>query len=59
MILIWVALIFGIYYLFVNKGTANIRFNGNKDPEEVLKERYVNGEIDEEAYKRMKETINL
>ena len=29
-----------------------------KSPEEILKERFVNGEIDEETYLKMKDTLN-
>jgi uncharacterized membrane protein len=29
-----------------------------KSPEEILKERFVNGEIGEETYLKMKETLN-
>ena len=58
MILLLLFLGFGIYYLVTNKGIANIKLNGSKTPEEILMNRYVNGEIDEETYARMKETIN-
>ena len=52
MILIWVLLGFAIYYLVKN---GKIGDGGNKNKEnavEILKMRYINGEIDEEAYKR-------
>jgi len=52
MIFIWVLLGFAIYYLIKN---GKIGDGGNKNKEdsvEVLKMRYINGEIDEEAYKR-------
>ncbi|MBN4050741.1 MAG: hypothetical protein COA82_06425 [Alkaliphilus sp.] len=58
MMLIWVLLGFGIYYLITNKGNLNVNLNGNRTAEETLKERFVNGEIDEETYKKMKATIN-
>lgn len=45
-----------VYYLLKNKDIKKI-LNSNKTPEETLKERYVNGEIDEETFKRMKETL--
>lgn len=45
------------YFLFYNKGNYNIQFPNRKSAEEILKERYVNGEIDEETYKKMKEII--
>lgn len=46
------------YFLFFNKGNSRIQFPNSKSAEETLKERYVNGEIDEETFKRMKDTLN-
>jgi putative membrane protein len=48
----------GAYFLFFNKGNSKIKFPNSKSAEETLKERFVNGEIDEETYKKMKETLN-
>ena len=47
-----------IYFLFSQNGMSKIKFAGNKSPEDILKERFVNGEIDVETFKRMKETLN-
>lgn len=47
-----------IYFLVVRTGSSSFKFTGRKSPEDVLKERFVNGEIDEETYKKMKKTIN-
>jgi putative membrane protein len=58
MILFLVLIGFGIYFLFFNNGKSNIKFPNSKSPEEKLKERFVNGEIDEETYKKMKETLD-
>lgn len=44
-----------IYYFARNKDTA--KFFGKLSSEETLKERYVNEEIDDETYKKMKETL--
>ena len=46
------------YYMFFNKGNAKIQFPNSKSAEETLKERFVNGDIDEETFMRMRETLN-
>lgn len=58
MMFIWLLLGFGIYYLVTNKNRANTRSTYSKTPEEILKERYAIGEIDEETFERMKKNIN-
>lgn len=57
MIFIWILLGFGIYSLLKNTGGVNLKLDHRNDPEETLKQRYVNGEIDEETYTRMLKTI--
>ena len=58
MILLWVVIGVGIYYLAKNNGwTAPSLMPNDKRAEDILKQRYVNGEIDDETYKRMFETI--
>jgi len=57
MILIWVIIGFAIYYLVKNNGLTVPLATDGKRAEDVLKQRYVNGEIDDETYKRMFETI--
>jgi uncharacterized membrane protein len=57
--MIIVALLIGVavYYLLTGDnpvGKGPVRGNG---PEDKLKERFVNGEIDEEEYIRMKEVL--
>ncbi len=53
----WLLLIgAGIVIYFVVKD-KKIDLGGKNEAEEVLKRRYVNGEIDEETYLRMKENI--
>ena len=44
-----------LYYGF--RGTVNAPNFYKKDPNETLKERFVNGEIDEQTYLQMKETL--
>ena len=58
MILLWVIIGIAIYYLVKNNGWTgpSLRLN-DKSAENILKQRYVNGEIDDETYKRMYETI--
>lgn len=48
----------GAYFLFFNKSSSKIQFPNSKNAEEILKERFVNGEIDEETFKKMKITLN-
>lgn len=50
----WLIIGLIIYSFFKEKGTSFINID---NAESKLKERYVNGEIDEETYLRMKETI--
>ena len=59
MIFIPILLLVGVvvYFLVVNRNGSNFRFPGRRTPEDILKERFVNGEIDEETYLRMKETL--
>ena len=57
MILIWILLGVGIYYLFVEKGAIDFKKNKEKDAEDALKLRYVKGEIDDQTYEKMKKLI--
>lgn len=54
MIIFWLGAAFLIYYLYQN-GSFNT--SARKNPEALLKERFVNGEIDEATYLQMKETL--
>lgn len=59
MILIWALIGFAIYYLITeNKDDSKNKNNTKKDPVEILKLRYVNGEIDEETYHRTRKVLN-
>lgn len=62
MILVWVIVGFGIYYFMKNNtndtGSCCSTSKNQKNSEEILKERFVNGEIDEETYLKMKNTLN-
>jgi uncharacterized membrane protein len=50
-------LVIGLVLYYVFKGSRNLSNFNNNDPAEILKARYVNGEIDEQTYLEMKETI--
>jgi len=54
MIIFWIGAAFLIYYLYQNR---SLRTSTGKNPEELLKERFVNGEIDEATYLQMKKTL--
>lgn len=45
-----------VYYSTNQKGTGALQI-GKKTPEELLKERFVKGEIDESTYLQMKDTL--
>ena len=58
-ILFLVLIGFGLYYFMKNDTNSYCSMNQKKkSPEEILKERFVNGEIDEETYLKMKKTLN-
>ena len=51
-------LVLAVFY-FMFKDDHKINFNSNQNnPEQKLKERYINGDIDEETYLKMKSVIN-
>lgn len=51
--LLWIAAGVLIYYLFFK----DTKGSSHSAAEEMLRQRYVNGEIDEAQYNRMKETL--
>lgn len=57
MILTFLLLGFVIYFIVTNKDAQDFKFSSKKNPEEILRERYVNGEIDEDTFKNMKEVL--
>lgn len=57
MILFWLLIGFGIYYFLISKKDVNLGNSHKTRPEEKLKERYVNGEIDEETFNKRLKTI--
>ncbi len=56
MLLFWLVIGFGIYYLFTNRD-EEIRSEGQPTAEDKLKERFVNGDLDTETYQRMLKTL--
>ena len=58
MIIVWLLIGFGLYYFLKNDEAAKIKYKNGSTPDDILKERYVNGEIDEATFKKMKITIN-
>jgi putative membrane protein len=57
MIFTWIFIGLAVYY-FINKDKKNkMVFTNGGSPEDKLKERYVNGEIDQATYEKMKMTI--
>lgn len=57
MILIWILIGIAVYYFIKDNRNAERKKSGQKDAVEVLKLRYVNGEIDLETYKKTMEVI--
>lgn len=58
MILFLILIGLAVYYLVKNDGQADNRNKNNKNAVEVLKLRYVNGEIDQETYRRTLDVLN-
>ncbi|WP_422487235.1 SHOCT domain-containing protein [Gudongella sp. DL1XJH-153] len=57
--MIIVALLIGVavYFLVTGDNPVKQRESSKMNPEEKLKERFVQGDIDEEEYLRMKEVL--
>jgi putative membrane protein len=53
MLLLWIAIGVIVYYVFIKDSKSSSGLHA----EDILKQRYVNGEIDETTYNRMKETL--
>ena len=58
MIFFWIILIGVLYYLFHDRLPGKDTAKCSSTPEAILKNRFVNGEIDEDTYKRMITTLN-
>lgn len=57
MIFVWIIIGLLIYYMYKNNSSVSINSEKKSSSLEVLKHRYVKGEIDDETYERMKKII--
>lgn len=57
MFLIIILLLVGGYYLFRQTSSNRLCQVKKSDAEEILKQRFASGDIDEDTYNRMLETI--
>lgn len=57
MFLVIILFLVGGYYFFRQSGNTGAKHNGISNAEEILKQRFVSGEIDEDTYLRMLKTI--
>lgn len=57
MILFWILLLMAAYYLFGDNKKFSQRQSQGTEAEEILKMRYVKGEINEETFEKMKKNI--
>lgn len=57
MIFFWILIIAVIFYWFRDHETTKTTNHNDHSPEAILKERFVNGEIDEVTFEKMKKTI--
>lgn len=58
MIILWILLGVGIYYLFIKKEGIDLSLNNRQnEAEKVLQLRFVNGEITQEEYEKMRKII--
>jgi uncharacterized membrane protein len=58
MFLIWLLIIIVIlYFAFKNKGVWNKEDQKNDESLDLLKQKYINGESDEDKYKKMLEVL--
>lgn len=54
---IWIILIIvGIYFFYNNNHSVN-KFMKKQSADDIIKERFANGEIDEETYMKMKDAL--
>ena len=56
MMLVPILLVVLVYYLLTSD-KKRISINSQDNAESILKERYVNGEIDEETFRKMRSVI--
>lgn len=54
----WIIIIAVIYFVFTKNGDTAVFKTKENSAESVLRERFAKGEITEEEYLKMKETLN-
>lgn len=57
MIFIWIIIVFFIYHMYKNNESMSINTRKTDTPLEVLKQRYVKGEISDDDYEKMKKIL--
>lgn len=58
MIVLWIFLLVAVYYIFKDRIPTDSEGRRTSSADETLKQRYVNGDIGEETYRRMKKEIS-
>lgn len=53
MIILVLLIGFAVYFMVTNHPNHDFRSKTDSDAVEILKSRYVNGEVDDETYKKM------
>lgn len=57
MMIMWAVIGLVIYYLYKNNASVGMNLPKQQSSMDVLKQRYVNSEIDDETYEKMKKII--
>jgi len=57
MFILLVLIIVGVYFLGKRSGSGFVQGENSSVAEDIIKKRYIGGEIDEETYFRMLKTI--
>jgi uncharacterized membrane protein len=57
MFILWVLIGIGIYYFVIKKDRIETKQSKENEAVEALKLRYVNGELDDQEYEKMKKMI--
>lgn len=58
MMFLWLIIIGVVIYLLVRGNKGGSQLKSGDDPVELLKKRFINGEITEEEYKKMRKVVN-
>lgn len=57
MIFIWIIIVFLVYHMYKNNESLSINTRKTDSSMEVLKQRYVKGEISDDDFERMKKIL--